>query len=534
MISATSLFELLASHGDFLHERREIASPAFGELRWNIGSIVRRLNQSEDLEAAEIANSMRVLLFTWLTSPVAFDSSILDALNLYGDADTFETRWGLHGEFKATIRAAVDIISEKSLLRTELAKAVQALFADGSDVKIFCHRKAREHFDTLDLSELVAPLDDSSFLHSVRDYAAADSFDALIKVGPLRSKGWGAVPDAIKSAPKFGRLIQFVWSGCADDMQFGYDPVEPPCLPGTPAASPTGEALDNQVGWEKSVTKYGYDPCVSQHYDALQDEFSSFAEPKQKGTRRRAVLLEILAGDGILFPRTGVLSFDPMAEDETSVGLHVPGESLLEGMFAIQTQLGDVTFGETHAPESGYCRIWKQRLREELRSNPDAFCHVLQNKGLDLQNLRNCVELWAQPPHTVIHAPQRKSHFQILIDALVIDQATTQSAESDASLWWQGAWDEIRVTRGEAIQTGRQEHELVEQQALELLKSMLSEIREKCICADGFRLQIPPGNDLRGAFVFFKVLSVEDGFLAPDSELKVVRDLGSLEQWKVT
>lgn len=534
MTSVTSLFELLASHGDFPHERHEIASPTFGELRRSMGAIIRRLSQSEDLEATEIANSMRVLLFSWLTSPVAFDSSIQDALNSFGGSDAFETRWGLRGEFKVAIRAAGDMISESSPLRAELAGVIRTLRADGKRLKIFCHRRAREHFDTLDLSQVSVSLDDASFLHSVRDYATADSFDALIKVGPLRSKGWGAVPDAVKSAPKFERLIQLVWSGCADDSRFGYDPVEPPSLLGTPDAPQTSETLGNQVAWEKRETKSGHDPGFSQYYDAEQDEFFSFAEPNQQGTRRRAILLEILAGDGILYPRTDVLSFDPKADDAASVGFRVPDESLLEGMFVIQSQLGEITFGETQAQESGYCRIWKQRLREELQSSPDAFCLILRNKGLDLQNLRNRVEYWAQPPHAVIHAPQQRRYFQILIDALVIDPVLTQSTGRNSRPWWQRAWDEIRVTRGEAIQTGRQEHEIVEEQKLKLLRSLLPEIRKKSVGVEDFRLAIPPGGDLSGAFVFFKVLRIEDGFLAPETEIEFVRDLSTLEQWKIT
>ena len=35
------------------------------------------------------------------------------------------------------------------------------------------------------------------FLHSVRDYNNTPPFGALLKVGPLRSAGWGAVPDAV-------------------------------------------------------------------------------------------------------------------------------------------------------------------------------------------------------------------------------------------------------------------------------------------------------------------------------------------------
>jgi hypothetical protein len=203
-------------------------------------------------------------------------------------------------------------------------------------------------------------------------------------------------------------------------------------------------------------------------------------------------------------------------------------------MFVIQTQLGQVAFGETQAQESGYCRIWKRRLREELQSSPDAFCLRLRNMGLGLQNLRGCVEYWARPPRAVIHAPQQRRHFQILIDALALDAAVTQPTGRDTRPWWQRAWDEIRVTRGEAIQTGMQEHEIIEQQTLHLLRSMLPEIRSRAPGGEGFRLPIPDGGDLRGAFVFFKVLRIEEAYLAPDSEIKVVRDLSTLEQWKVT
>jgi hypothetical protein len=125
-------------------------------------------------------------------------------------------------------------------------------------------------------------------------------------------------------------------------------------------------------------------------------------------------------------------------------------------------------------------------------------------------------------------------HFQILIDALAIDPAITQPTGVNSRSWWQRAWDEIRVTRGEAIQTGLQEHEIVEQRALEFLKSILPELRKRAMTGEGFRYQIPLGGDLKGAFVFFKVLRIEEGFLVPETEMKVVRDLNTIEQWRIT
>ena len=535
MTSASIFFDFFSSQRDFSHQRHEIESANFGALRRNLGSIIRRLGQSEDLEAADIANQMRILLFTWLTSPVRFDATILEAIQSFGSPISFEARWGLQGEYNAALYSAEQTLVESSPLRTELLAVVRKLRDDKRTFKIFCHPRAREHFDSLIVPPADVCLPDSAFLHSIRDYGNAEPFSALIKVGPLRSRGWGAIPDAVASSPRFETLVQLVWSGCADELGFGYDPVEPPPTNGNLGGTRGQDTLHNQVAWKKQVTHAGSDPYASRFHTPEKDEFAAFPEPNHPGLRRRVTLLEILAGDGILYPRkAGVLSFDPTVGVHEPLDFRVPGETLLEGMFVIQTQFGDVAFGETQADESGYCRIWKQRLREELQTSPEAFCLILRNKGLDLQSLRFCVENWAEPPHAVIHAPQKRKHFQILIDALAIDPAVTKPTGLDPRPWWQRAWDEILVTRGEAIQTGRQEHGIIDQQAIEFLRSLLPEIRGRATGVEGFRLQIPPGSDLRGAFVFFKVFRIEDGFLAPETEIKVVRDLNTLEQWKIT
>jgi hypothetical protein len=478
---------------------------------------------------------MRVFLFTWLTSPVAFNARILDAVQSFGAPDAFETRWGLEGEYKSAIASARDMILEESPLREELLAVVRSARADQRRFKIFCHRKAREHFDSLFIPPTDAPLEDSSFLHSVRDYGNAEPFDVLFKIGPLRSNGWGAVPDAIVSAPRFETLIQLVWSGCADEVGFGYDPVAPPPLSGNSGAGQAHDALPNEVRWKKQFTRTGSDPGATQYRIPEQDEFTTFSEPNQQGTRRRATLLEILESDGILYPPNAeALSFDPSAGVINPVDFRIPGESLLDGMFVIRTQIGGAVFHEGYTTEGGYCQIWKQRLREELQRSPEAFCRLLRSKGLALQSLRLCIENWAEPPHAVIHAPQKPRHFQILVDALAINSTVISPFNRDNRPWWQRAWDEIRVSRGEAIQAGLQEHELIDQQALEVVKGLLPEIRIRAKDIESFRLQTPPDSDLQGTFVFFKVLRIEEGFLAPDTEMKVVRDLNTLEQWRIT
>ena len=361
------------------------------------------------------------------------------------------------------------------------------------------------------------------FYTPFRDYSNTEPFNVLIKVGPLRSKGWGAVPDAVISAPRYGRLVQLVWSGCKDEPGFGYDPVE------------SSDALSYRIPWKKHVERSGFDSGLIDHYIPEQDEFIIFPVPIHIGTQRQATLIEILKGDGILYPyRAKVLSFDLNSETDLCLDSRIPGESLFEGMFVVQAHIGEVDFGESNAAEGGYNGVWKQRLREELTNNSDAFCRKLRSKGLNLLTLSQCVNNWAELPHAVIHAPQKRGHFKILIDTLEIESAAAATNGWDKKPWWQQAWDEVRISRGEAIQAGIQGQELIDQQSLKLLRESLSEIKSKALSDEYFRIDILPDRDLQGYFVFYKILRLEEGFLAPDSDIYVVRDLNSLEEWKTT
>jgi hypothetical protein len=99
--------------------------------------------------------------------------------------------------------------------------------------------------------------------------------------------------------------------------------------------------------------------------------------------------------------------------------------------------------------------------------------------------------------------------------------------------WWEYAWAEIGRARGEAIQTGIQEHEIVDEQLFVILRDLLSDIRRRAAAEPIFELDIPEGRELTGAVRFYKVRSIESGFLVPDTMLKVICDLDTLEQWRV-
>lgn len=249
----------------------------------------------------------------------------------------------------------------------------------------------------------------------------------------------------------------------------------------------------------------------------------------------RATLVQIDEEDGILYPpHSQVPTFDPTPNVEAPFGYKLAGETLTEDMFVISPRLGEADLGGTKAGEGYYSRIWKECLRKKLQYTPNDLMRRLREGGIELRNLRSCIRQWSRPPSTVIHAPQLRRHFEILINALKIEEDINKSESSHLKRpWWEYAWDEIGSARGEAIQTGKQEHEIIDEQLFAILGDLLPEIKDHARNETIFVLQIPPDKPLQGAVQFYRVLSIEEGFLAPDTFLKVIADLDAIEQWRV-
>jgi hypothetical protein len=144
------------------------------------------------------------------------------------------------------------------------------------------------------------------------------------------------------------------------------------------------------------------------------------------------------------------------------------------------------------------------------------------------------VKHWSKPASTVIHAPQQRRHFEILIKVLGISHdVTSRSSRALSRPWWEYAWSEIGRARGEAIQTGMQEHEIIDEQLFLVLQELLPEIKRQAQAQDEFRIAIPDDRPLEGIVTFYKVRSVEEGFLVPETILKTICDLDRIEQWRV-
>jgi hypothetical protein len=535
---ASQIFNFLDQHPACSIERHEIAASDFGALRRGLRSIVVRLRDAYDLEAQALSDRLRMHLSEWLTVPVPFDGAILEAVQILGDRNAVRDRWGqdIRVLYDAAVRAARDLTLGENPVRAKVRAVIHGLRAGGQTFRIYCHRRARPHFESL-LGQSDAPLEDRMFLHTVRDYRDAEPFDALIKVGPLRSRGWGSAPDALISAPRFATLDQIVWSGCNDEPGFGYDPTAPPAeLGSTPAKGPVAEhgSLSHRISWISRTTRSGEDSGTVTGGEIEPDEFQIFREFNHIRENRRATLVEIHAEQGILYPPySHVLSFDPTPHANEPIGYRLPGETLVEGMFVILSLHSDVDLGGSDARRGVYSQAWKTRLAAKYRADPHGLVRQLRSGGINLIDLYSCIERWSSSVADVLPAPGQRRHFQILTEVLGVDWDGNIPSKMQGILWAECAWNEIRRARGEAIQTGRDEHELIDEELLSILKDLLCDIRLLSAMHDVFVLPIPAGRALRGIIRFYKVYSVEEGFQVPDTELRFVRELNTIEQWRV-
>ena len=534
--TASDVFAFLAGAKTFAVERHEISSTAFGALRRSVRAIVVQLREGGDPEAVEISDRLRSHLSEWLTVPVQFDGAILQALRGFGSPNDVGARWGrdIRLDFEDALHRAEELQRIENPVRTALRKVIRDLQIVDRNFKIYCHRTALIHFNSLGAATSDISLTSDRFLHSVREYRDSDIFDALIKVGPLRSWGWGSAPDAIKSAPRFSTLVQVVWAGCGDEPGFGFDPVSSQAEVLVAGAAPVSgeEALVSRVSWTPRVTRSG-DLESAENESIDQDDFQIFGRLNPMGAKRRAILVQIGSQHGILYPlHTHVLSFDPVLVTRAPIWRRLPGEELAKGMFVARRLLSDVDLGDQQVEHDHYSQIWKSRLDEERHRDLDSLINRLRIAGLNLACLPADIRNWCVASTTVIHAPHRSKHFEVLIQVLGVGSDARDEQHARSYPWWRRAWDEIRRSRGEAIQAGLHGQEILDDQLLITLSNLLPEIRRHAACEDGFSFTIPAGHPVQGCVMFNKVTEIEEGFLAPDTELKVVRDLSTIEQWR--
>lgn len=530
LVSTTQLLDFLQACPGFEATRQEVSNATFSIFRRTMRLIAINLFEAETGDALEVANAFRRLLSENLTVPIPFDDSLVRSVDILGDAEMIGERWGteVRNAFRLARQAVLDLQSVENPARGALRTLVQEFAAQSTTFRIACYRGAKLHFESLfpNQTDLLTP---ETFIHSVQDYRRAPIFDVLIKMGPLRSRGFGAVPDAIVNAPRFGRLEQIVWAGCHDEEGFGYDPVS---IPSRSEAGQADTPIGSRCEWRYRTVRLSQVAPGELMGMPDQDDLEILADARKSDRETsRAVLVQVDGNHGILYPPLAqILSLSPDVEGPDSIASRLPGETLAVGMFVVVSALDDLDLGALRADEGEYSRLWKQRLIDAYTQDPSAFVRKLRAAGVNLQLLHSAVRHWSRPPTRVIHAPQQRQHFEALIQVLGIDHEGV--ARSSRAPWWQYAWREIASSRGEAIQTGMQGQELAEEELRRILVRSLPALKIAAQTADSFNFDIPTGWTLSGRLKFHRVHAIEEGFQVPSQDLRTITELSMVEQWR--
>jgi len=450
-------------------------------------------------------------------------------MSALGAESAFWLRWPapLQRVRDAVLRAAQALATTQSPLREQLGICLRELKIQQKSLSILCYRRARPDFESLMSPETAGTC---QFLHSAADYREARLHDVLIKVGPLRSTGWGAAPDAVLSAPRFRVLAQFVWSGCRDEEGFGYDPALP-AVGQSAERRHTGRS-EGIIRWTTHTSHSG--DLTRAHVEIQEsDELQVFATTGGRRDASAATLIGLDQNQGIYYPPGArVLSFDPDPDVPEAVAHRTPGETLFEGMYVIVPDVPDIDLGELHADPGRYSRIWRENLRKACLAGRDALVVKLSQEGLALGDLRSRLRDWRREPDSVIHAPQKRDHFRILLQVLGVGERYELTSGQHRVPFWQLAWAEIRRSRGEAIHTGFQEQDILDEQIQRILTSLLPEIRLQAAGRGSFELPIPESGDITGMIRFFRISDITQGCTVPPAQLKVVLSPEKVDQWR--
>ena len=538
---ATRIFGFLERTDAWSIERREIACVEFSRLRRSIRGLVVALQEQPEIDT-ELSGRLGRALAECLTVPMPFDAFDAAALDAFGDPEFTDQRWGVDvASFLETARSAMEELRAiESPLRQDVETVLRELVASGSDLRIYCHRSAATHFATILENTSYDGDPRHIFLHSARDYRICEPFDVLVKVGPLRLRGWGSAPGAILNAPRFRTLMQILWVGGQDDPLFGYDPVigtrgaEQSVADGhaVPVVPADGDEFIRRgsTSWHRHLTRCGAD-TIDVGSTSESDELTLFESSRRIGDGRPALLVAF-AGDR-------AAAYPPHAEVLLAHAGEQPDRLLRrrtladvrpnERVFLVLPDLGELDFGGIHASEGRYSRIWKQRLQEQMALDSEGLMRRLRDAGITLVHLRSCIEHWSGPSTRVIHAPRHRRHFETLLGVLDLAGEPTGSRIP----WPRLAWREIGASRGEAIQLGMQEHEIIDEELERTLGHSLTEVDQNIRRGGSFRIELPTEGSIEGTVWFLEVLAIESGFRVPEALLRAIIPTARAEEWRV-
>ncbi len=499
-MSATELIDFIESN-EFDIELYRIESNLVSSIREYIREIYSKLFESESHIVT--AGILRLQLLKIQSSPEMISTSFLSDCCL-NNSHLNERILGQ--EVAQVCKNLVKIIKLYnecgSPLADKLIDVVSIYIEQYSleKVKIWCHKKEQEIYQDLFLKCGIY-LTDNNFISSLAEYRNVDVFEVLIRVGPLRSNGWSKLPQVIISSPKFIKLLQFSWADSLNEDGFGLDPV-----------LSNIDYLQKFESHETVVKNYvDFKESVEDDTNEVVDDFVFLNErPVRVQKEISCFLIEFPGDKGVMLTRgshqlvfingdAGTISYKDAEEIES-------GDFLI--LHDIEIDLGHDVLNV----EGGKLAVlWKKELAELYKWKPGFLKRKMKEAGINLRDLDRAANKWIQYDGGVICGPQSKIDFKFLIDSVLTGVLGKYT--------WKDAWNEIEKSRVHAIQDGKIESAIVNEQLTSELNTDISQIKELCSSGEIFRRGVKQSSGLSGTVRFYPVTSVSAGFNAPNKKI---------------
>lgn len=526
----SNLMAFLDGRPFFTINRSEIIFPPVIELRRSLRSVAVCLNKEEDEGQGRLFREMFGIIAALQASPVVFDEKFHEAISgLFPQNVDIRNVWGteVFDNLNRAKSLAYDLVGESNPLSHQLLLKARDARKRGINFKISAASRDRDLILHMLLKDGLI-LGESDILCTPSQYAESGCFDQLLRFGPLLTWGRGSAPAAILSGPKFWHMEQIVWDASFDDADFGDDALV--------KFEKTSETLESPVAsWRVQSCKINVDwgkelPVrVETHNNVPDDDFEVFRS--EDSQMRNSRLIRIDDRYGIIFPPSARVTVLNLNSDCDERVFFATAASVSTGEFiAVVKAVNDAS---SHSTETGFARAqeWKSELRKQLSIDPNAFNKKLEQAGVDLTSLAQQVRHWASDPTTVIHAPQRQEHFQALCAVLGLS-GNVKTEKSGYREFWRVAWDDIRVSRGEAISAGFERTDMFYSHVLSGLRKSADEICTELSSASRHRFQLPRSDGWPDVTVdIYSVAGTDDGLMAPSKEFFKILEIDYIQQW---
>ena len=516
----------------FIIEENRIEFTPVEQIRKSLRAIAVSLD-TEDDKQHKLFRDMFGIISSLQVSPLKFDSIFYANINnLFPENTDVAAIWGteIKDNLDRVKAISQSLLGEENPIIREIINLTKS--------ELYLNRKTRFCLASRDADDFILIMAANGIsicrediICSPKDYTDQGLFDTLIRIGPLLSWGRASCPIGIISSPKYSKLVQVIWSDSSNEDNFGDDALVKFDRTNTSLISKVVNwkifSKNIKCDWGKNIPEF-----KKTSFDVPSDDFKVFR--REDDEIRNARLLKLDDTYGILFAQNNkVIIFDPQAVEGEKIFISPARDVHSDYFIIIPKAFSHLALSVTSIGSSERTSKWKSELKKQLTERPNELCVELQAAGVNLASLNQQIRHWVNDPTTVIHAPQKYEHFSILCSKLNLNikLQTNSGKEIDFD---KVAWEDIRISRGEAISAGFERNEALDNHIVSELNKISASLFESLKSSENvFSLKLNQCDGFEEINVdFYRIIGEEDGYKVPARELKKILEIDFIQQWQ--